>query len=154
MNNYRLISILNVFLLNYSSMLYILESKSIFLHMGSFIKANLALFTLLATTNLMSIILEKLDRGLFVAGVFINLKKHLIVSITLYCCRKWPRRGIILKIGYKLFRPMDPIANPVKLRQVWCRVVFFPRHCLIFSSIPCLILNSKALFRCMRMNLF
>jgi hypothetical protein len=52
-------------------MLYILESKRIFLHMGSFTKANSALFT----TNLMSFIREKLDRGLFVAGVFIDLRK-------------------------------------------------------------------------------
>jgi hypothetical protein len=31
--------------------------------------------TLLAITNLMSFIWEKLDRGLFVAGVFIDLRK-------------------------------------------------------------------------------
>jgi hypothetical protein len=34
---------------------------------------------------------------------------------------------VFLKIGCKLFRPMDPNANPAKLRQVWYRVVFFSR---------------------------
>jgi hypothetical protein len=111
----------------------------------------------------MSFYRERLDRSLFVAGVFIDLRKALgCVDHGLLLSKMYKDvRGdvlilysnLILKIGCKLFRPMDLKANPRKLRQVWCRVVFFPRNCLIYSSILCLIFNSTALFRCMRMTL-
>jgi hypothetical protein len=70
MNNYRPISILNVFSKvfknsriqkYFSTYGVIYKSQFSFVHSSS---------TLLATTNLMSFIREKLDRGLFVAGVF------------------------------------------------------------------------------------
>jgi hypothetical protein len=60
-------------------MLFILEFQSIFPHIRSFIKSQFGFVhsssTLLATSNLMSFIREMLDRGFFVAGVFIYLRK-------------------------------------------------------------------------------
>jgi hypothetical protein len=77
LNNYRPISILNVFskvfeyalhstIQKYFSTYGVIHKNQFgFVHSPS---------TLLATTNLMSFIREKVDRGLFVAGVFIDLK--------------------------------------------------------------------------------
>jgi hypothetical protein len=78
MNNYRPISILNVFSKVFEYALhsriqkYFSTHKVIHKNQFGFVHSS---STLLATTNLMSFIREKLDRGLFVAGVFIDLRK-------------------------------------------------------------------------------
>jgi hypothetical protein len=88
----------------------------------------------------MSFIREKLDPGLFVAEVFIDLRKARILLCRLRSIAVETVQGgswgdelilyskVILKIGYKLFRTRNPKANTVKLRQVWCSYVC-GRHC-------------------------
>jgi hypothetical protein len=140
MNNYRPISIQNVFskVFEYALLSRIQKYFSTYevIHKSQF-GFVYSSSTVLATTNLMSFIRVKLHRGLFVAGVFINLRKafdcvdHALLLLKMY---KEGVRGdeIILEIGYILFRPMDPKANPVKLRQVWCRGCSFPDTVYLF----------------------
>jgi exonuclease III len=78
LNNYRPISILNIFSKIFEYVL--LNRLQGYLNSHKVINANQYGFvhssnTLLATTNLMSFIREKLDAGLFVVGLFIDLRK-------------------------------------------------------------------------------
>jgi exonuclease III len=78
LNNYRPISILNIFSKIFEHVLHVRLQK--YLDAYGVINDNQYGFvhssnTLLATTSLMSFVREKLDAGLFVVGLFIDLRK-------------------------------------------------------------------------------
>jgi hypothetical protein len=78
LNNYRPVSILNIFSQIFEHILHIGLQK--YIDARSVINGNLYGFvhssnTSLATTSLMSFVREKLDAGLFVVGLFIDLRK-------------------------------------------------------------------------------
>jgi hypothetical protein len=130
MNNYRPISILNVFskvFKNSRIQKYFSKYGVIYKSQFGFVHSS---STLLATTNLMSFIREKLDRGLFVAEVFIDLRKvfdfvdHALLLSKMY---KEGVRGDELTLFKSYFESTPQIVQtngtkiePCQIKSRWC----------------------------------
>jgi hypothetical protein len=70
----------------------------------------------------MSFIQEKLDRGLFVTGVFIDLRKAFDCDDHALMLSKMYKEGDYLENRLQIVQSNGSKSEPCQIKQVWCRV--------------------------------